>query len=126
MTVMSLDLCWTFLRAKVPRRSSILAKFILYSVVGWGSPAIMTSGLVAIDHVFTSGVGRVYWPRGFNITLPNVGRDKCFLTDASHGVFLHFPIMLLMVINGILFIITSSSIYRSGQPRFNVLPKAKA
>ena len=31
MTVMSFDLCWTFMRAKVPRRGSATLKFILYS-----------------------------------------------------------------------------------------------
>ena len=36
MTIMSFDLCWTFMRAKVPRKGSALLKFVIYSGVAWG------------------------------------------------------------------------------------------
>ena len=39
---MSVDLCWTFRQAQVPRRSSAVLKFLLYSLVGWGSSALLT------------------------------------------------------------------------------------
>ena len=47
MTVMSFDLCWTFMRAKVPRRGSARLKFAIYSAIAWGSSAAFTLGIIA-------------------------------------------------------------------------------
>ena len=74
--------------AQVPRRSSASLKFVVYSCVGWGSPGLLTLGLAALDHLgleqggslsLSLGLG---WP-GLNLTLPGVGRDKCWLADTA-------------------------------------------
>ena len=59
--------------------------------MGWGSPALLTLGLAALDHLglqqggslsLSLGLG---WP-GLNLTLPGVGRDKCWLADTAQVV----------------------------------------
>ena len=64
---------------------------MVYSCVGWGSPALLTLGLAALDHLglqqggslsLSLGLG---WP-GLNLTLPGVGRDKCWLADTAQVV----------------------------------------
>ena len=80
-------------------------KFILYSLLGWGSSALITALVFITDHLA--------WTRDLDITLPGVGQEKCFLSDAAQGVYLHLPILVLMIINALLFITTSTTIYRS-------------
>ena len=116
MTVMSLDLCWTFLRAQVPRRSSATIKFIIYSLAGWGLSLLLTLGLVLVDtlepvSVQVPGLGYV------TITQPRVGEEKCFLSDRSQGLYLHLPSLVLMLVNAILFLVTIITIYRSVRVR---------
>ena len=112
MTVMSLDLCWTFLRAQVPRRSSATIKFIIYSVAGWGLSLLLTLGLVMVDtlepdSLQVPGLGHL------TITSPRVGEEKCFLSDRAQGLYLHLPSLILMLVNAVLFLVTIITIYRS-------------
>ena len=101
---MSVDLCWTFLQAKVPRRSSALFKFLIYSIVGWGSSALFTLAIVLIDNIsiFTD----------LDFVKPRVGEEKCFLQDKAVGVYLHMPSMVVMLVNAVLFLVTTATIYR--------------
>ena len=107
MTIMSFDLCWTFLQAKVPRRSSALAKFLLYSLAGWGSSFLLTLAVIVTDNtdIFHS----------VDLVKPRVGEEKCFLQDKAVGVYLHMPSMVVMLVNAILFLVTSFTIYRQVQ-----------
>ena len=104
MTIMSFDLCWVFKQPTVPRRNSKTRKFLLYSVVAWGTSGLATIGVFLAD-------------MDSNVTLPdtikpNIGRDKCFLQNSSHGIFLHLPIFILIVMNGVFFLITTWHINR--------------
>ena len=112
MTVMSLDLCWTFLRAQVPRRSSATIKFIIYSVAGWGLSLLLTLGLVMVDTLETDSV-QVPGLGHLTITSPRVGEEKCFLSDRAQGLYLHLPSLILMLVNAVLFLVTIITIYRS-------------
>ena len=107
MTIMSFDLCWTFIRAKVPRRGSALVKFVVYSAVAWGSSAAFTLGIFLADIFMDdkSNNDQVF-------AKPNVGKLKCFLQDNAQGIYLHLPCMVLMMINIIFFTITTTSLYR--------------
>ena len=108
MTIMSFDLCWTFMRAKVPRKGAALLKFVIYSAVAWGSSAAMTVAVILADlEMEEKGEDEKQI-----FTKPNVGKQKCFLQDQSQGLYLHVPIMLLMIVNGIFFIITTITLYR--------------
>ena len=109
MTVMSGDLCWTFLRAKLPRRGSAMLKYILYSVAAWGSSAVLTLGIVVADQVWQDSPENTY----LFIAKPNVGKTKCFLEDEPQGIFLHLPILILMLTNGVFFMVTTSTLHRS-------------
>ena len=107
MTIMSFDLCWTFMRAKVPRRGSAFLKFVIYSLVAWGSSAAFTLGIILAD-IFMDDQS----DHNQLFSKPNVGKLKCFLQDDAQGIFLHLPSMILMLINIIFFTITTTSLYR--------------
>ena len=111
MTIMSFDLCWTFIRAKVPSNSSAIFKFVIYSAVAWGSSAALTLSIILVDRLMEE---QKFFPK------PNVGITKCFLDDESQGLYLHVPIMLLMILNGMFFIITTISLYMYIHP-WNIL-----
>ena len=99
MTIMSVDLCWTFRQAQVPRRSSAVLKFLLYSLLGWGSSALLTLAIILIDSL------EIFRSKEF--VKPGVGLGKCFLQDKAVGVYLHLPSMVVMLLNAILFLITN-------------------
>ena len=73
----------------------------------WGWGLLLTLILVVADTMPSSTV----LPR------PGVGRPKCFLQDQAQGVYLHAPIALLMLVNGVFFIITTRTLYRCGSLR---------
>lgn len=104
MTVMSFDLCWTFMRARMPRRGSATLKYLLYSLVAWGWGFLLTTTVLLADQLLEEGAPGV--PR------PGVGHSKCFLEDRAQGLYLHAPVLLLMVINGMFFLVTTSTLYR--------------
>ena len=108
MTIMSFDLCWTFMRAKVPRRGSALVKFVIYSAVAWGSSAATTLWIILADLIMEDQNDN---QRTF-ITKPNVGKEKCFLQDDAQELFLHLPSMILMMINIMFFFVTITTLYR--------------
>ena len=104
MTIMSFDLCWTFMRAKAPCKNSAMHKFFIYSAVAWGLSAAMTLVIILADHMMGEQI--MFLPK------PNVGLTKCFLEDDSQRMYLHLPIMFLIIFNGIFFTVTTVSIYR--------------
>ena len=108
MTIMSFDLCWTFLRAKAPNKGSATFKFVIYSITAWGSSALMTFTVMILDLVIKDFEDQesIFFVR------PNVGFEKCFIQDKAHGFYIHMPIMLLMFINGFFFIITTLTLHR--------------
>ena len=103
MTIMSFDLCWTFIRAKMPRKSSTNLKYMIYSSVAWGWGLVLTLIIMLVETLMKE---TSYLP------LPEVGLSKCFLGDAAQGVYFHLPVLLLMLVNGIFFIITTGTLYR--------------
>ena len=108
MTVMSFDLCWTFRRTKAPRKGSAAVKFALYSAIAWGSSLGLTICIILTDVLMEEHGedGEVLFSK------PNVGTQKCFLHDRSQGLYLHLPIMILMIVNGVFFILTILSLHR--------------
>ena len=109
MTIMSFDLCWTFMRAKVPRRGSASVKFIIYSAIAWGSSGAFTISIILADLMMEDQRGSMM---GF-FSKPNVGMTKCFVEEDAQGLYLHLPIMILMMFNSMFFIITTSTLYMS-------------
>ena len=103
MTIMSFDLCWTFIRAKMPRKSSTNLKYMIYSSVAWGWGFVLTMTIMLADTLMEE---TSYLP------MPEVGVSKCFLGDTAQGVYFHLPVLLLMLVNGIFFVITTSTLYR--------------
>ena len=85
-----------------------MAKFVIYSAVAWGSSAALTLGIIGADLIMEDAEE----DQEEVLVKPNVGKPKCFLRDDAHGVFLHFPIMILMMINVLFFLITTTTLYR--------------
>lgn len=106
MTIMNLDICWTFKRAEMPNKGSILTKYFLYSVASWGWGSLLTFIIVLLDLMVDPEAQRP-------LPLPGVGVTKCFLEDRAQGLYLHLPILLLMVVNGGLFVHTTTTLHRA-------------
>ena len=85
-----------------------MAKFVIYSAVAWGSSAALTLGIIGADLIMEDAEEH----QEEVLMKPNVGKPKCFLRDDAQGVFLHFPIMILMMINVLFFLITTTTLYR--------------
>ena len=113
MTIMSFDLCWTFIRAQVPRKGSARLKLILYSITAWGFAGVLTLAIVILDQAIEDEDSNV-----IHELKPNVGKTKCFLHDSSLGLFLHLPIFSMMMLNGIFFMITTTTLYRSSSTTY--------
>ena len=106
MTVMSVDLGWTFSRSETPRRSTDKSKLLLYSILAWGLPALLTLTLAILQASLPPG-------EGMN---PGIGTKKCFLsweTGAQPLFFYYIPVLLLMIANSVNFIIVVVFIVRS-------------
>ena len=109
MTIMSFDVCWMLKQSKMPRRDSRVLRFLVYSVLGWGSSGLLTLLVASLDHIATD------LPAEYK---PNIGAQHCFVQNSSHGLYLHLPISVFMILNGILFVTTICVVYRLG---FNFL-----
>ena len=105
MTVMSVDLGWTFSRSETPRRSTDKSKLLLYSILAWGLPALLTLTLAILQVSLPPG-------EGMN---PGIGTKKCFLsweTGAQPLYFYYIPVLLLMIANSANYIIMVAFIVR--------------
>ena len=98
MTIICLDLCWTFCRSKVPVKGSEFSKFLSFSIAAWGLAALLTAIVFGLD---------VFLEDKLDMK-PNVGVSSCFIEDVGNKrmVFFHIPILVLMVINLILYLVT--------------------
>ena len=97
MTVICLDLCWTFCRSIRPGGDSEISKFISFSVGAWGLAAFLTALVFSADNIL---------PEGSDLK-PNVGVGACFIEAEGNKrmVYFHIPILVLMVINMILYLL---------------------
>ena len=102
MTIMSFDVCWMLKQSKVPRRDSKILRFLAYSLLGWGISGLLTLQVAVIDHV-------ALIPPQYK---PNIGLQHCFVQSSVHGLYLHLPISVFMILNGILFVTTICIVYR--------------
>ena len=109
MLVIAFDV-WRTLRASATQLRLTAGKqwkkFGVYSLVGWGSSALLTLAIILIDSL------EIFRSKEFE--KPGVGMGKCFLQDKAVGVYLHLPSMVVMLLNAILFLITTATIYRYG------------
>ena len=98
MTIMSFDLCTTFVREEIPQQSNKKIRFIIYSVIGWGS------GLVLVVFLF---IFENFLPLDSDLN-PGVGTGSCFISKQGNKILylVHFPILVMMIINISFFIIT--------------------
>ena len=106
MTVMSVDLGWTFSRSETPRRSTDKSKLLLYSVLAWGLPTLLTTTLAILQASLDPG----------ETMNPGIGAEKCFLswkTGDQPLFFYYIPVLLLMVANSFNFVVVVVFIVRS-------------
>ena len=98
MTIICLDLSWTFCRFTIPRRGSDFSKFLGFSIIAWGLAALLTTVVLSLDITLPDGSE---WK-------PNMGMSSCFIEEVGNKrmVFFHIPILALVLINLILFLVT--------------------
>ena len=75
MTIMSFDLCWTFLTSSPPGSTPALVKFLSYSILAWGGSGLLTATVLAMDLIL---------PPTSTIR-PAVGSTKCFLQAGAQA-----------------------------------------
>jgi hypothetical protein len=98
MTVICLDLSWTFCRSNIPRKGSDFSKFLSFSIIAWGLAALLTAIVFYLDMTLPD------WSEW----KPNIGMSSCFIEEVGNKrmIFFHIPILVLMVINMILYMVT--------------------
>ena len=85
MTIMSFDLCWTFLTSSPPGSTPALVKFLSYSCLAWGGSGMLTASVLAMDLIL---------PPTSTIR-PAVGSTKCFLQAGAQAQARYYNIRLL-------------------------------
>ena len=112
MTIMSFDLYRTFKHPRMPGggNSRSCLKFVCYSLAGWGLAAVLTVTVLGLDlSASTSPHPAVYSA----VPLPAVGTSKCFLQDGALGLYLHLPVLTLLLLNIAFFLATTATLYRN-------------
>ncbi|XP_052753341.1 G-protein coupled receptor Mth2-like [Galleria mellonella] len=102
MNVMSFDI-WRKFRETHCQRSNrrVLRKFIYYGLYAWLTPAVLVVAEVLIDHMDLSH-------------LPNFKKpsfDTCSFYPISKLIYLLSPIMVILIINMVLFCLTSFNMW---------------
>ena len=98
MTIICLDLSWTFCRFTIPRRGSDFSKFLSFSIIAWGLAALLTAVVLCLDITLPD------WSEW----KPNMGMSSCFIEEVGNKrmIFFHIPILALVLINLILYLLT--------------------
>lgn len=111
MTVMSLDLCQSFLSLNAGRsrrrlsrtgsglrRSKDTARFVVYSAVGWGVPGVISATTVLLNFDLLPGVASMK---------PRFGENSCWFSgDLQIFIYFYGPIGMMLLINLITFLVT--------------------
>jgi hypothetical protein len=105
MSVMCFDICWTFVRARMPRRGSDRTRFCLYSMFAWGAPALLVAAVAAIDLSESVHVE----------VKPGIGKTTCFMTIEGQRFYFSMPILVLLSFNTVMFIVTVATLWRSSR-----------
>ena len=92
MTIMCIDLCWTFSKTELLNRRTEKIKFSLYSIVGWGIPVALTGTLCVSQYYLLSPSSQIN---------PRIGQEKCYFTEnnISEIIWMFVPLSITMVIN---------------------------
>ncbi|CAL8095353.1 unnamed protein product [Orchesella dallaii] len=104
--LISVDLWLTF-RAFTPRsgqRSKGISRFIKYSIFGWGVPMIFVIIGVILEDKYPEG-------NCHTLLTPAYGRDSCFPQQKALGVYLYYPIAVMIGLNLVFFAITTVKLY---------------
>ena len=98
MTVICLDLYWTFGRSLIPVEGFTTSKFFIFSLGSWGVAALFTALVFSADKLL---------PQDSELK-PNVGAAECFIEAEGYKrmVFFHIPILVMMLINLVLYLST--------------------
>ena len=105
MSVLCYDLGWTFARAKIPRKGTDYVKFLLYSLVAWGSPLLLLLLVALVDNDII--------PLGESSVRPDVGQGSCFLSIKGLQRYFYLPISIMLSFNTIMFIVTVYALWKT-------------
>ncbi len=101
MSILCFDLFWTFVcRPMQIQETKNNARLCFYVLVGTCVPIAMTTSIYLVDHF------KVFKTR------PEVGYDRCFLSHIGARFYFNYPILILLAFNTIIFIATTSSLWK--------------
>ncbi|XP_063383774.1 G-protein coupled receptor Mth2-like [Cydia fagiglandana] len=107
MNVMSIDIWWTFrgyAKARPIHRRGETFKFLMYSLYAFGMPLVLTIGMGVIDRM---DLRHIPW-----FIKPDINGTGCFLEGSGKFMYLYVPMLVIIVMNWILFLMTSFNIWR--------------
>ncbi|XP_063364476.1 G-protein coupled receptor Mth2-like [Cydia amplana] len=107
MNVMSIDIWWTFrgyAKARPIHRRGETFKFLMYCLYAFGMPLVLTIGMGVID---TMDLRHIPW-----FIKPDINGTGCFLEGTGKFMYLYVPMLIIIVMNWILFLMTSFNIWR--------------
>ncbi|CAG7678353.1 unnamed protein product [Allacma fusca] len=78
--------------------------YIKYALFGWGFPLVFVAIAIILDIVYS------YDPCN-QVRVPQYGVESCFISTNASGPYVIYPVSLLVVVNTLLFSITSCKLY---------------
>ncbi|CAG7716014.1 unnamed protein product [Allacma fusca] len=106
LTVICFSLFWTFRSINAGNRNTKnIGQFMAYAAFGWGLPLVYVVISVVLDLQYR------YEPCN-EVVVPMYGRETCSIASAAQGLYLYYPIAVLLVLNMIFFTITSFKLYQ--------------
>ena len=94
------------LLSRIPRAGSSNQKLLGYSCMSWGLSVGLTSVLALIDLNIMNIRERL------DLHHPNVGLHACFVDQEVHGLYLHCPVVFLLLLNSASYLGTFISLRR--------------
>ncbi|XP_035790065.1 G-protein coupled receptor Mth2-like [Anopheles albimanus] len=112
LNIMSFDIYWTFAgsRGLMTERQ----KFSFYCLYAWGTPVLFVSLIFLFDHTTLISDKSLR---------PNVGEERCFLSEENLTQFLYvyLPLLLLISANIFFFVSTALRIYQTEQANVDMM-----
>ncbi|CAG7678355.1 unnamed protein product [Allacma fusca] len=101
LTAICFNLFYTFRKlTNANADEDSVVSYIRYAIFGWGAPLLLATISIILDQIYS------YDPCN-QVLVPQYGVESCFISAAASGLYVVFPVLLLVIVNTILFSITS-------------------
>ena len=91
----SSDICVlsVLMPCRLPSSGFSRHKLLVYNCLAWGLSLLLSLGLAALD------LNLLHITDLLDLPDPHVGVDSCFVDPEYHGVYLHLPVLCLLLLN---------------------------